>query len=140
MSLDFLSPEYQQMLANIIVLVITGVVGAITKAVYTFIKTKTSAEQFSLLEVIAASAVSAAEQGAIAGFVKDRKATAIAVVNEALKNAGVTNLTAEQIDAAIEAAVKDGLNYNKQVNDVPAGTSFDAPAGPEPIADVLEGA
>lgn len=115
--MDFLSsPEMQQAIANVILLIITAGITAITKVVYTFIKTNTSAQQFAILEQIAASAVSAAEQGAIAGFVTDRKGTAIAIVNEGLKNAGITNLTAEQIDAAIEAAVKDGLNYNKQVN------------------------
>jgi len=115
--MDFLSsPEFQQAIANIILLVISTGIAAITKVVYTYIKTNTSAQQFAILEEIAASAVSAAEQGAIAGFVNDRKGTAIAIVNEGLKNAGIKNLTAEQIDAAIEAAVKDGLNPDKQVN------------------------
>jgi Bacteriophage holin of superfamily 6 (Holin_LLH) len=107
-------PATQQAIANILLIVVTGVVGALAKAFYTWVKTNTSASQFSLLEQIASSAVDAAEQGAIAGFVKDRKATAIAIVNEGLKNAGVKNLTAEQIDAAIEAAVKANLNDDKQ--------------------------
>lgn len=128
--MDFLSsPELQQAIANIILLVITAGVTAITKVVYTYIKTNTSAQQFAVLEQLAASAVSAAEQGAIAGFVKDRKGTAIAIVNEGLKNAGIRNLTAEQIDAAIEAAVKDGLNPDKQVN---------APIVEEADPDVVE--
>lgn len=128
--MDFLSsPELQQAIANIILLVITAGVTAITKVVYTYIKTNTSAQQFAVLEQLAASAVSAAEQGAIAGFVKDRKGTAIAIVNEGLKNAGIRNLTAEQIDAAIEAAVKDGLNPDKQVN---------APIVEETDPDVVE--
>lgn len=114
------SPELQQAIANIILLVITAGVAALSKAIYTYIKTNTSGQQFAILEQIAASAVSAAEQGAIAGFVKDRKGTATAIVNEALKNAGITNLTAEQIDAAIEAAVKDGLNFNKQATTTPS--------------------
>lgn len=115
--MEFLSsPEFQQAIANIILLVISTGIAAITKVAYTYIKTNTSAQQFSILEQIAASAVSAAEQGAIAGFVNDRKGTAIAIVNEGLKNAGIKNLTAEQIDAAIEAAVKDGLNFDKQVS------------------------
>lgn len=113
--MDFLSnSETQQAIANIVLLVVTGVVGAIAKAIYTFIKTNTSQTQFSILEQIAASAVSTAEQGAIAGFVTDKKATALSIVNEGLKNAGITNLSAEQIDAAVEAAVKDNFNYNKQ--------------------------
>jgi hypothetical protein len=113
-------PATQQAIANILLIVITGVVGALAKAFYTWVKTNTSASQFSLLEQIAASAVDAAEQGAIAGFVKDRKATAIAIVNEGLKNAGIKNLTAEQIDAAVEAAVKLNLNADKSFVGVPA--------------------
>lgn len=129
--MDFLSsPELQQAIANIILLIITAGVTAITKVVYTYIKTNTSGQQFAILQELAASAVSAAEQGAIAGFVNDRKGTAIAIVNEGLKNAGIKNLTAEQIDAAIEAAVKDGLNPDKQVN---------APIVDEPVEpDVVE--
>lgn len=106
-------PATQQAIANILLIVITGVVGALAKAFYTFIKTHTSVSQFMLLEQLASSAVDASEQGAIAGFITDRKATAIAIVNEGLKNAGVRNLTAEQIDASIEAAVKYNLNADK---------------------------
>lgn len=100
-----LNPEFQTAIANILLVVVTGVVGAIAKAVFSFLKANTSAKQFELLEALAAAAVQAAEQGAIAGFVADRKATAINIVNEGLKNAGIKNLSAEQIDAAIEAAV-----------------------------------
>lgn len=133
--MDFNSPELQTAIANILLLVITGVVGAISKAVYTFVKTKTSANQFAILEQVVTSAIRTAEQGAIAGFVTDKKATAFAIVNEGLKNAGIRNLTAAQIDAAIEAAVKYEFNH-----DVVPGTP--APVE-EPVAndpeDVLEG-
>lgn len=136
--MEFLvNAEIQQAVANIVLLVVTGLVGAIAKAIYTFIKTNTSQTQFSILEQVAASAVLTAEQGAIAGFVSDKKATAIAIVNEALKNAGVTNLSAEQIDAAIEAAVKQNFNFYKQSsNGVTVEVNVDnAPQAP----DVTEG-
>lgn len=106
-------PALQQAIANILLILITGVVGALSRAIYTWIRTNTSQGQFELLEQLAASAVDAAEQGAIAGFVQDRKATAILIVNEGLRSAGIRNLTAEQIDAAIEAAVKENLNPDK---------------------------
>lgn len=131
------SPELQQAIANIILLIISGGVAAIAKVAYTYIKTNTSATQFAVLEQIAASAVSAAEQGAIAGFVTDRKGTAIAIVNEGLKNAGIKNLTAEQIDAAIEAAVKDGLNFNKQVNS-PTTPDVEPEVVEDPDAEVVD--
>lgn len=137
--MDFLSsPEFQQAIANIILLVISTGVAAIAKVAYTYIKTNTSTQQFSILEQIAASAVSAAEQGAIAGFVQDRKGTAIAIVNEGLKNAGIKNLTAEQIDAAIEAAVKDGLNYNKQVNSPATPDAEPVPAEDPEVVEVVD--
>lgn len=106
----FSSPEFQQAIANIILLTITAVFGAISKATYTFIKTKTSADQFAILERVASSAADASEQGWLAGFVTDKKQTALNIVNEALKNAGIRNLTDEQIDAAIEAAVLQNFN------------------------------
>lgn len=110
-------PQTQQALANIFIMVLTTLVTVLTKASYSYLKANTSEKQFSLLEALAASAVSAAEQGAIAGFVNDRKATAVAIVNAGLASAGIKNITGEQVDAAIEAAVKDGLNYDKQVGD-----------------------
>jgi LL-H family phage holin len=115
----FESPEFQQAIANIILLVVTGVVGAIAKAVYSYLKIHTTANQFQMLQELATSAVRTAEMGAIGGFVTDKKATAIAVVNEGLKNAGIRNLSAEQIEAAIEAAVK--FEYNHDV--VPGETT-----------------
>ena len=114
MNLDFVTPELQQTFAALVLLTITVLTGALIKALYTFVKTKTSVEQFQFLELVATSAVLAAEQGAIAGFVADKKATAIAIVNAALLSAGITGLTAEQIDAAIEAAVKEYLNPDRQ--------------------------
>jgi len=114
MNLDFVTPELQQTFAALVLLTITVLTGALIKALYTFVKTKTSVEQFQFLELVATSAVLAAEQGAIAGFVADKKATATAIVNAALLSAGITGLTAEQIDAAIEAAVKEYLNPDRQ--------------------------
>lgn len=108
------STALQTALSNLILLVVTAAVGALSRAVLGWFKTHTSVQQFTLLQELAASAVSAAEQGAIAGFVRDRKATAIAIVNEGLKNAKITGLSAEQIDAAIEAAVKDVFNPDRQ--------------------------
>ena len=111
--MDLSSPEMQQLIASVALLLISTIVSLLSKVSYTFIKTKTSAQQFAILEQIADSAVNTAEQGELSGFVTNKKATAIAVVDEALKNAGITNLTAAQIDAAIEAAVK--VNFNDSV-------------------------
>ena len=61
------SPELQVALGNLILVVITAVVGALSGAILRWVKTNTSTAQFNLLQVFATSAVSAAEQGAIAG-------------------------------------------------------------------------
>lgn len=114
------SPELQAALSNLILAVITFAVTALTKVTYTYLKTHTSEKQFELLGALAEQGVAAAEQGAIAGFVSDRKATATAIVNEGLKSAGVKNLTADQIEASIEAAVKNTLNYDKTYGEIVA--------------------
>jgi LL-H family phage holin len=108
-----LTPALQQQIADILLALIVGVVGFLSKASYTFIKTHTSADQFAILQQIADSAVHTAEQGALAGFVTDKKTTAVNIVNEGLKSAGITNLTAAQIDAAIEASVHENFNSDK---------------------------
>ena len=123
------SSELQVAIANILLLVITAIASAISKAVYTFIKTKTSDTQLMMLRELAAAAVNAAEQGAIAGFVTDRKATAIRIVNEGLANAGIKNLTATQIEAAIETAVKETFNF-----DVRSTLSSDEPTTTTTVA------
>lgn len=111
------SPELQAALTNLILAIISLATVFITKVGYSYISTNTTANQFALLSQFADSAVAAAEQGAIAGFVTDRKATAMAIVNNSLASAGIKNVSAEQIDAAIEAAVKETLNYKKQFGD-----------------------
>ena len=130
--MDFASAEFQTFIANIILLVITGAGAAIAKAVYTFIKTNTSAKQFSILEQVASSAVDTAEQGELAGFVSDKKATALGIVAEALKNAGIRNLSAEQIDAAIEAAVMQNFNSGTVTATVTSAEGAVATATAEP--------
>jgi LL-H family phage holin len=99
------SPEVQASISTILLTVITGLVTVASRTIFGWLKANTSTKQFELLQEIAAVAVRASEQGAIGGFVTDRKATAINIVNEQLKAAGVKNISAEQIEAAIEAAV-----------------------------------
>jgi len=111
--MEFLySVEFQQAIANIVLLVITGIAGVVTRSVLGFIKANTSTKQYELLQALASDAVNAAEQGAIAGFITDRKAAAIATINAGLLSAGIKGITAEQIEAAIEAAVKQQFNYD----------------------------
>lgn len=121
------SPELQAALTNLILAIISLATVFITKVGYSYISTNTTANQFALLRQFADSAVAAAEQGAIGGFVTDRKATAMAIVNNSLASAGIKNVTAEQVDAAIEAAVKETLNYEKQFGDTAPAVAEGAP-------------
>lgn len=73
-------------------------------------------EEIYLLEQIAAMAVNAAEQEAIAGYIADRKEYAVSVAEMFLKNHGI-KLDISVIAAAIEAAVKQELNPEKRFVD-----------------------
>lgn len=109
----FSSPEFQTALANILIITITGVAAAISKAIFSFVKTNTNERQFLLLQSLAVAAVRAAEQGELAGYVSDKKASAFNVIDAYLKQMGITGITAAQIDAAIEAAVLTQFNAYK---------------------------
>lgn len=114
--MEFLSsPEFQQALGTLILITVGGLAAWLTKGLVAFVKAKTTAEQINTLRVFASIAVSAAEQGAIAGFITDKKASAINLVNIYLTQAGITGVNAEQIDAAIEAAVFDTLEQETEV-------------------------
>jgi LL-H family phage holin len=129
------STEFQTALANVLILTITGVAAAVSRAIFSFVKTNTSERQFLLLQSIAVAAVRAAEQGELAGLVKDKKQSAFNVINEYIKQMGLTEVTAEQIDAAIESAVLTQFNAYK-TQPAPA---FPFSFGPLPTPDGEEG-
>ena len=70
-------------------------------------------EEVYLIEQIAAMAVHAAEQEAIAGFIVDRKEYAITVAEQWLAKYGI-KLDISVLAAIIEAAVKEELNPDKR--------------------------
>lgn len=107
------SPEFQTSLANVLLLVITGLAATIGRAGFGFIKSNTNEKQFLLLQSLAVAAVRAAEQGELAGVISDKKASAFNIVNAYLQQMGLTAITAEQIDAAIESAVLTQFNAYK---------------------------
>lgn len=110
MDLTFLqSTDTQTAITNLVTLVLTGLVTAIAKSVYSWITTHTNANQFAILYQIATTAVQASEQGAIGGFVTDKKAAALGYADEALKSAGL-KISAEELSTAIEAAVLREFN------------------------------
>jgi LL-H family phage holin len=130
--LDILkSSEFQTAIANVLILTITGVAAAISRAIFGFVKTNTNERQFLLLQSIAIAAVRAAEQGELAGLVKDKKQSAFNIINAYIQQMGLTEITAEQIDAAIESAVLTQFNAYK-TQPAPA---FPFPFGPLPTPD-----
>jgi hypothetical protein len=107
-------PELQSALANALLAIITIVVGFVSKNGYTWLRANTTAKQQSILEQVATTAVLAAEQGRVGGFVTEKKQTALSIIQDALDKAGIS-LTATQISAAIEAAVLREFNTDKVV-------------------------
>lgn len=70
-------------------------------------------DEIAVLEEIASMAVHAAEQEAIAGYIEDRKAYALDVVQAYLAKYNI-KVNVAVILAAIEAAVKTELNPDKR--------------------------
>lgn len=98
-----------ELISSFVTAVIGLAVTTLTAVGVTFLKAHTSAAQFQLLQDIAASAVNAAEQGQLGGFVTDKKASAMAAASAALATAGI-KVDPSVLDAAIEAAVLNGFN------------------------------
>lgn len=107
------NPDVQSAIGTIFLALATIIGTALSRAGLAFVKSRTSAATFEQLQLFAQYAVLAAEQGQLGGFVRDKKASAINVVNGYLQSAGITNVSAQDIDAAIEAAVLRSFNAYK---------------------------
>jgi LL-H family phage holin len=81
-----------------------AVLGYIAKQFVAWIKSRTSAEQYALLESLATQAVRAAEQTMKTRPGQEKRAAAVAVVRGALLARGIT-LDETAVVAAVEAAV-----------------------------------
>jgi LL-H family phage holin len=84
--------------------VVIGGLGYVARSVVAFVKARTSAAHYALLEQLAAQAVAAAEQTMKSAAGKAKLEAAKAVVTNALLKKGI-RLDEEQVVAAIEAAV-----------------------------------
>lgn len=105
------SPELQGALANLVLLFVGLFTTAVLANVALFLRSHTTGAQLAYLQAFAALAVKAAEQGALAGILKDKKASAVALVQSLLDSAKITGFTADDIEGAIEAAV---LEFNQR--------------------------
>lgn len=110
--LDFLSsPELQGALSNFVILFVGLFTTALLANGSLWIRSHVTMDKLSLLKEFAATAVKSAEQGEIAGILKDKKASALAVVQGLLDAFKVSGFTADDVEAAIEAAV---LEFNQR--------------------------
>ena len=84
--------------------VLIGAVGYLAKQVIAYLKAKTNAEAYAMIEKVAASVVASVEQTLASEEGQVKKDAAVALVQaEALKR-GIT-LDVEQLENAVEAAV-----------------------------------
>jgi len=95
-----------------------GVLAYLAKQVVSWIKSRTSTEQYALLESLASQAVRAAEQTMKTRPGQEKRTAAIAVVRGALLSRGI-KLDEMAILAAVEAAVYQ--NFGVQVTTFEVG-------------------
>jgi hypothetical protein len=98
-----------QLVTSIILAIVTLLAGVLTRYAGAWITANVSVANQDLLSKIAVVAVHAAEQLGDIGQVADKKAWAVAQVDAWLKSVGLA-VTAEQVSAAIEAAVHAELH------------------------------
>lgn len=117
--MEFLqSPEFQAAFGSLVLLFVGGVAAYLASSVAALLKAKTTTEQINTLQTIAAIAVQAVEQSGLTGTLTDKKQSAINLVNIFLVQHGITGVTAEQIDAAIESAVLEVIGPSTESDTV----------------------
>lgn len=111
---DIITPEVTTAIVQAVIALLGTLVTALIAFVVRFVRLKTTAAQFEFIQNTAAIAVSAAEQMGLNGLVEDKKSMALAIAERELAKRGI-KVTALQLDAAIEAAVLDGFNAGRAV-------------------------
>lgn len=127
--MEYIAPLVVNVILALVGLGVTGVLVSIL----VFIHGKTNAQQLGLLESIADAAVKAAEQGAIAGYVRDKKQSALKVASEMLKQVGL-DVSPEVLDATIEAAVMRAFNYDYSKYEAKTAVTSDVVTQPYPAS------
>lgn len=125
--MDFITPELTTAIAQAFVALLGTLVSAFVAVAVRYIRTKTTSEQFEYIQHAASVIVSATEQLGINGVVASKKDYAMAALAAELKSRGI-NLTPDQLEHAIEAAVMDGFNTGKTDTVVEAPVSGYYPA------------
>ena len=136
---EFLSsPELQGALANFVILFVGLFTTALLANGSLWIRSHVTMDKLALLKEFSALAVKAAEQGELAGILRDKKASAMAAVQGLLDAAKVTGFDVNDVEAAIEAAVlefnqREGYFMKTMLSD-----GEDYPDEPQPDGDPVE--
>ena len=121
------TPQVTDAVVTSVVGIVVAIIGIIGRAAVGYLKANTSASQFEFLQTAALQAVLVAEQLHLNNIISDKKAVAEGIVARELAARGIT-VTAEQLDAAIEAAVMATFNYGKALAADPMPESAPAAA------------
>lgn len=111
--MEFLAtPEFGQLVTNVLVALASLLITAVGGAVTGFVRSRTTAQQWSVIQSIVTAAVRAAESAGITGDIVSKKSAALAAAQAMLASRGI-KIDANALDAAIEAAVLEQFNYWK---------------------------
>ena len=113
------TPEVTNAVAQAVIALLGTLLTAAITVVIRLVRTKTTAEQFAFIQHAAQVAVSASEQLGLNGLVNNKKGVALGMLARELEARGI-KVSAEALDAAIEAAVLDAFNAPASIK--PDGT------------------
>jgi len=117
MWLDFASVFLQKFLEIVLPVLATALAGLaiawITKVI-SELKSKLTLQQQDLIDMIVQTAVFAAEQAGLSGFITDKKEYALTIAEKWMAEKGLS-IDMHVLDALIEAAVYAELNRDKVV-------------------------
>jgi len=105
--------EFVQVFLMALAPILAGIFTAWAVQQFKLAKGKLTQEQLYWLELVANTAVKAAEQAKLGGYISDKREYAFELIEQQLKQYGYT-FDLDVIYAAIEAAVMDEFNRAKQ--------------------------
>jgi LL-H family phage holin len=103
------SPEFAVLIIAVLGSIVTGVIAWVGKRLSSLLDNRLSADQLRMLMEIAEKAVHAVEQTEAGALAQEKKAEAMRIAATYLQAYGI-KVSGEQLSAAIEAAVYEGLS------------------------------
>lgn len=111
--------DWTPIIAQVLGVVVTGVIGLVGLSVRSFLQSKLNNEQLVFVEDVAAIAVQAAEQTYKAGNGEVKKEFALDFLEAELTKRGI-KVDVDEISTIIEAAVMKEFNFPASVEPAPA--------------------